>query len=57
MFGRLTLTFIVVSIVAFFCIQSAEAAKGPKVTNKIYFDVRHGDEDLGRSMYLLTYDY
>jgi len=57
MFGRLTLTFIVVSIVAFFCIQSAEATKGPKVTNKIYFDVRHGNEDLGRSMYLLTCDY
>ncbi|PPR05848.1 hypothetical protein CVT26_010128 [Gymnopilus dilepis] len=27
---------------------SAEAAKGPKITNIVYFDIKHGDEDLGR---------
>ncbi|KAG8687062.1 Peptidyl-prolyl cis-trans isomerase B, partial [Ceratobasidium sp. 395] len=24
------------------------AAKGPKITNKVYFDIKHGDESLGR---------
>jgi peptidyl-prolyl cis-trans isomerase B (cyclophilin B) len=28
--------------------QSAEATKGPKITHKVYFDVTHGDEPLGR---------
>jgi len=37
-----------VSVLAFFCAQSAEAAKGPKITNIVYFDIKHGDEDLGR---------
>jgi hypothetical protein len=26
----------------------AEAAKGPKITHKVYFDVSHGDEPMGR---------
>jgi hypothetical protein len=25
-----------------------EAAKGPKITTKVFFDIKHGDEDLGR---------
>ncbi|KAL5377017.1 Peptidyl-prolyl cis-trans isomerase B [Paraphaeosphaeria minitans] len=37
----LTITF------AFFA-QSSEAAKGPKITHKVYFDIEHGDEKLGR---------
>jgi len=57
MFGRLTLSFIVVSIVAFFCARSVEATKGPKITNRLYFDIKHGDEDLGRSMCLQTHAY
>ena len=28
--------------------QTAEAAKGPKITHKVYFDIKHGDEDMGR---------
>lgn len=28
--------------------QTAEAAKGPKITHKVYFDIQHGDESLGR---------
>ncbi|KJA20695.1 hypothetical protein HYPSUDRAFT_141819 [Hypholoma sublateritium FD-334 SS-4] len=48
MFGRISIAFIVVSVAALFCAQSAEAAKGPKITNKVYFDIQHGDEFLGR---------
>ena len=28
--------------------ETAQATKGPKVTNKVYFDIQHGDESLGR---------
>ena len=31
-----------------FLSQGAEAAKGPKITHKVYFDITHGDEPLGR---------
>ncbi|KAF9452710.1 hypothetical protein P691DRAFT_161265 [Macrolepiota fuliginosa MF-IS2] len=48
MFGRISFAFIVVSIAAFFCAQSVEAAKGPKITHKVFFDVTQGDEKLGR---------
>ncbi|PCH43622.1 hypothetical protein WOLCODRAFT_26065 [Wolfiporia cocos MD-104 SS10] len=47
-FRRLTLGLILVTIAAFFCAQSVEAAKGPKITHKVYFDIKHGDENLGR---------
>ena len=50
-FGRLTLGFLLVSLAAFFCAQSVEAAKGPRITHKVYFDIKHGDKDLGRSVY------
>ncbi|KAF2707114.1 peptidyl-prolyl cis-trans isomerase B [Pleomassaria siparia CBS 279.74] len=37
----LTFTFVFFS-------QTAEAAKGPKITHKVYFDITHGDEEIGR---------
>jgi len=48
MFGKLFFTFVIVTFAALFCVQSAEAAKGPKITHKVYFDIKHGDEELGR---------
>lgn len=55
MFARLTLAFIVVSIAAFFCAQSVEAGKGPKITHKVYFDIKQGEKDLGRSAFYYVY--
>jgi len=37
----LTITFL-------FFAQTVSAAKGPKITNKVYFDIVHGDEPMGR---------
>lgn len=37
----LTITFV-------FFAQATEATKGPKITHKVYFDIEHGDEKLGR---------
>ncbi|KAH9935524.1 cyclophilin-like domain-containing protein [Fomitopsis serialis] len=46
---RSLLAIVLVTVAAFFCAQSVEAAaKGPKITNKIYFDIKHGDKDLGK---------
>lgn len=28
--------------------QGIEAQKGPKITSKVYFDIQHGDENIGR---------
>lgn len=47
-FSRLTLGFLLVTVAAFFCAQSVEAAKGPRITHKVYFDIKHGDKDMGR---------
>ncbi|KAJ7772570.1 cyclophilin-like domain-containing protein [Mycena maculata] len=48
MFARLLVAFVVFSLTAFFCAQQVEAVKGPKVTNKVYFDIKHGNQDMGR---------
>jgi peptidyl-prolyl cis-trans isomerase B (cyclophilin B) len=37
----LTATFL-------FMAQGTQAARGPKITNKVYFDITHGDEPMGR---------
>jgi len=46
--AKATLFFVVATLAALFCAQSVEAARGPKITSKIYFDIKHGDKDLGR---------
>ncbi|GJN90153.1 hypothetical protein Rhopal_003152-T1 [Rhodotorula paludigena] len=43
----LTTSLLLAALVAVFS-NVALAAKGPVITSKVYFDVRHGDEDLGR---------
>ena len=53
-FSRLTLGFLLVTIAAFFCAQSVEAAKGPRISHKVYFDIKHGDKDLGRGAYSVS---
>lgn len=47
---RVLVSVLVILTFAFvYFAQTAEAAgKGPKITNKVYFDIQHGDEDLGR---------
>ena len=46
---RLVVSALLILTVAFvFFAQAAEAAKGPKITHKVYFDVSHGDEPMGR---------
>ncbi|KAF2206045.1 peptidyl-prolyl cis-trans isomerase B [Delitschia confertaspora ATCC 74209] len=46
---RLVISVLLIFTVAFvFFAQATEAAKGPKITHKVYFDIEHGDEKLGR---------
>jgi len=46
---RIVVSLLVILTASFlFFGQTAEAAKGPKITNKVYFDIKHGDESLGR---------
>ena len=53
MFRRISLVFLVVTLATFFIAQPVDAAKGPKITSKVYFDIKHGDKDLGRSTWSL----
>ncbi|WWD02178.1 peptidyl-prolyl cis-trans isomerase B [Kwoniella europaea PYCC6329] len=48
--ARLSLLPILAAVLAalLFIIESADAAKGPVITNKVYFDVEHGGKPLGR---------
>ena len=53
-FTKASLILAVVSFTAIFCAQSAAgAARGPKITHKIYFDIQHGDQPMGRSAFIL----
>ena len=54
-FAKASLIFVVVSFAAFFCVQSAEAARGPKITSKVYFDIKHGDKPMGRGAFTLLH--
>ncbi|KAF1846026.1 uncharacterized protein K460DRAFT_406251 [Cucurbitaria berberidis CBS 394.84] len=46
---RIVISFLLILSVAFvFFAQTSEATKGPKITHKVYFDITHGDEELGR---------
>ena len=46
---RLVVSALLIITVVFLSLaQTAEAVKGPKITHKVYFDVSHGDESLGR---------
>jgi len=39
---------VILTVVFIFFAQTGEAAKGPKITHKVYFDIKHGDEEIGR---------
>src|ERR1700679_2677127 len=54
-FAKASLIFAAVSFAAFFCAQSAEAARGPKITSKVYFDIQHGDQPMGRGAFTLLH--
>ncbi|ESZ95681.1 peptidyl-prolyl cis-trans isomerase B [Sclerotinia borealis F-4128] len=48
-FQRLVVSALLILTVTFlFFAQTAEAVKGPKITHKVYFDITHGDESMGR---------
>ena len=51
-FFKASLFLAVATIAALLCAQPAEAAKGPKITSKVYFDIKHGDQDMGRSAFI-----
>jgi len=48
MFRRLAYSLLFVALVALVSLQGVEAAKGPKITSKVYFDIEHGGKPLGR---------
>jgi peptidyl-prolyl cis-trans isomerase B (cyclophilin B) len=39
---------LILTVVFVYLAQTAEAVKGPKITHKVYFDITHGDESMGR---------
>ncbi|GJC93769.1 peptidyl-prolyl cis-trans isomerase B [Colletotrichum higginsianum] len=45
---RLVSALLLAGVALFFFAQTAEAAKGPKITNKVFFDMTEGDEPIGR---------
>jgi len=48
-YQRLVISALVLLTFVFvFFSQTVSAQKGPKITHKVYFDIQHGEEDLGR---------
>jgi peptidyl-prolyl cis-trans isomerase B (cyclophilin B) len=46
---RTLLSILLILTIAFvFFAQASEAAKGPKITHKVYFDITHDEKPLGR---------
>ncbi|KAK4958596.1 Peptidyl-prolyl cis-trans isomerase B [Elasticomyces elasticus] len=46
---RVIISILVILTLSFvYFAQASEAVKGPKITHKVYFDITHGDEELGR---------
>jgi peptidyl-prolyl cis-trans isomerase B (cyclophilin B) len=39
---------LILTVTFLFFAQTSQAAKGPKITHKVYFDVTHGDKPMGR---------
>ena len=57
MFSRISVAFVFAVLVTIFA-QVAQASKGPKITNKVFFDIEHGDKPVGRGKYTCTFvDY
>lgn len=56
MFSRISVTFIFAAL-AVICAQVAQAANGPRITNKVYFDIEHGGQPMGRGKYTCTLLY
>lgn len=48
MFRRLAYSLLLVAFAALVSIHGVEAARGPKITSKVYFDIEHGGKPLGR---------
>lgn len=46
---KLIITLLLVCTASFlYFAQTVDAQKGPKITHKVYFDIQHGDEEIGR---------
>jgi peptidyl-prolyl cis-trans isomerase B (cyclophilin B) len=45
---RLFVSALVLGLGLLFLAQTVEAAKGPKITHKVFFDIEQGDQKLGR---------
>jgi peptidyl-prolyl cis-trans isomerase B (cyclophilin B) len=48
MFRHLAYSLLFVALAVLVSIQGVEAARGPKINSKVYFDIEHGGKPLGR---------